>query len=151
MRLDMKNLLIISGITLALSACTNTQTIPADAGDPNNPNVVVEPAPGFAQYKGLPIPANAGLDLKNSLILGSGENWMGRLQLTSGHSMQSLIDFYLAEMPKLGWRELTTRRKVTATLTFDRHPRIASVKIKARGSSKSDVIITVSPKSNYGR
>ena len=133
-----------------LSACSKQTTLTSDQYDHQSAQGAPAQKPVFSEYKGVPVPGNAALDLKRSLILGSGDNWTGQIVITSEYVAPLLIEFYQSEMPKMGWNELTTRRSKTTSMTFERTPRMAEVEISPTGSNKCEIKITISPRSSYG-
>ena len=101
---------------------------------------------GFAQFPDIAVPAGAKMDVERSLVLGARDNWIGRLSMDSGQGPSASYDFFLREMPKYRWQEITTVRSETSVLTYSRDDRIATIQItkKTLGGSKIDV--TVSPR-----
>ncbi|MGB0632173.1 MAG: hypothetical protein ACPGRZ_15895, partial [Alphaproteobacteria bacterium] len=99
-----------------------------------------------AQFPDIAVPAGAKMDVERSLVLGARDDWIGRLSMDSGQSPSASYDFFLQEMPKYRWQEITTVRSETSVLTYSRDNRIATIQItkKTLGGSKIDV--TVSPR-----
>ena len=97
---------------LALSACVpqgfpsfgqSTKTgAPSDkdAGQPGAQTQDRSDGPQFAEFRDVPIPANAEIDFDNLLVLGAEDGWIGRLALTSGYKMPDMYAFYEREMPR---------------------------------------------------
>ena len=86
------------------------------------------------------------MDVERTLVLGTRDDWIGRLSMDSGQGPSAAYDFFLREMPKYQWQEITTVRSETSVLTYSRDNRIATIQItkKTLGGSKIDV--TVSPR-----
>lgn len=103
------------------------------------------PKPTFSQFTDVPIPANAEMDLKKTIILGAEEGWIGRLAINAGHSMGDMYAFYDREMSKFGWTKVTVVRSQISTLTFSRSGRIATITLQPTGSKATEVDFTVSP------
>jgi len=103
-------------------------------------------APSFAQFTDLPMPENSRMDLENTWVLGSEENWTGRLVLAAGSNPILMYDFYQREMPKFGWAKVTTVRGNMITLVYDRESRVATIRISPNGSSASVVDVLIAPK-----
>lgn len=103
-------------------------------------------AQGFAQFPDIAVPGGAKMDVERSLVLGARDDWIGRLSMdTSGNSSAS-YDFFLREMPKFGWQEITTVRSEVSVLTYSRSGRIATIQIRNRTLGGSSIDITVSPR-----
>jgi len=62
----------------------------------------------------------------------------------SGSSSDS-YDFFLREMPKFGWQEITSVRSEVSVLTYSRSGRVATIQIRRRTLGGSAVDIIVSP------
>lgn len=101
--------------------------------------------PVFNQFSDIPIPERSEMDLKRSLIFGNQQWWTGRLVFSSPYASGGLFDFFMSEMPKFGWQEITVVRSKISVLTFRQGNRIATIQIT--GSSSSEVEFTVSPSS----
>ena len=99
--------------------------------------------PVFNQFSDIPIPERSEMDTKQSLIFGNQQWWTGRLVFSSPYSAGGLFDFFMSEMPKFGWQEITVVRSKISILTFRQGNRIATIQID--GDSSSEVEFTVSP------
>lgn len=103
-------------------------------------------AQGFAQFPDIAVPGGAKMDVERSLVLGARDQWIGRLSMdTSGSSSQS-YDFFLREMPKFGWQEITTVRSEVSVLTYGRSGRVATIQIRNKTLGGSAIDVTVSPR-----
>lgn len=103
------------------------------------------PTPSFAQFNDIPFPSGASMDMDRSLLLGSAEEWTGRLVYTTGKDAASMFDLYKSDMPRFGWTELTSIRGERSFMTYQRGSRVATVEIKSRTLYGSTVSITMSP------
>ncbi len=102
-------------------------------------------APSFSQFSDIPVPEGARLDRHNTLLLGQGDNWMGRLDYTlRWSSAPELFDFYKAQMPNYKWQEISSVRAAISIMTYQRNGRIATVQIEDT-TLGAEVIITMSP------
>ena len=102
--------------------------------------------PSFSQFPDIPIPAGADMDVGRSLVLGSGEHWLGRLVLKTFDSPNSMFNFYKRKMPEHGWQEITSVRSTISVLTFSRGERVATIQIHSRTITGAESHITVSPR-----
>ncbi|NQU72238.1 MAG: hypothetical protein HQ514_16920 [Rhodospirillales bacterium] len=105
-----------------------------------------KPQIGFAQFPDIPIPAGAKMDTDRSLVLGSRNAWIGRLAIRIGRSSSSIYDFYIQEMERFGWREITSVRSEVSVLTYQQTNRIATIQIWNASLGGAKIDITVSPK-----
>lgn len=103
-------------------------------------------AVGFSQFSDIAVPAGARMDVERSLILGARDSWIGRLAMSATGNTTATYDFFLTEMPKFGWQEITTVRSEVSVLTYTRGERVATVQILARTLGGSQIDITVSPR-----
>lgn len=108
----------------------------------NTPRTAV----GFSQFSDIAVPAGAKMDVDRSLVLGARDEWIGRLSLTAGDNATAAYDFFLVEMPKFGWQEITSVRSEVSVLSYSRGERVATVQIRARTLGGSLVDVTVSPR-----
>lgn len=81
----------------------------------------------FKQFNDIPIPADADIDLEQSLVLGTEDGWIGRLSLEVDYVMIDMYAFYTKEMPRFGWEQLTTVRARISTMTYRRGARVATI------------------------
>lgn len=114
----------------------------AQGGDPNDAAAQVST---FTQFNDIPIPAEADLNLDNSLVLGTEDGWIGRIALDVGYGMTEMYTFYEREMPKFGWEQLTTVRSRISTMTYRRGTRVATITLQSQIAGGTDVDFTVAP------
>ena len=103
-------------------------------------------AQGFAQFPDIAVPAGAKMDVERSLVLGARDDWIGRLSVSASGSTSASYDFFLREMPKYNWDEITTVRSEVSVLTYGRNNRVATIQIRKRTLGGSSIDITVSPR-----
>ncbi|MBR7158459.1 MAG: hypothetical protein IKD08_02100 [Alphaproteobacteria bacterium] len=132
-------------ITTSLVACTNGA--PLMSSSKNTDDVTGEAKaipPNFAQFNDIPIPEQAVMDLKRTLVFGGQNSWSGRIVFNAPYSQGGLFDFYMAEMPKFGWQEITVVRSQMSVLTFKHGNRVATIQLDG-DTSGTEVSFTVSP------
>jgi hypothetical protein len=135
----------LAGLALALLGCASTTPLRSTASD----SETGAPAAGQAAYghfTDIPIPSRAEMDIERSLILGSADEWLGRIVLGTAETVPEVFDFYRREMPSFGWGEITIVRAEVSVLTYERAARVATVQISGSALGGTDVSITVSPK-----
>ena len=103
----------------------------------------MQPQQNFAQFKDIPIPEKAVMDLKKTMLLGN-DPIIGRLAFSAPYNQSNLFDFYMQEMPKFGWSEITMIRSANSVLTFSKENRIATIQLATTVSGSSDVIFDIS-------
>ncbi len=135
--------LLAAAAVLTLAACDSgprlaASTAPAAAeGDANA---------AFQPITDVPIPEGARLDSERSLVLGGEDNWTGRLVFSVGESSADAFARYHQEMPRFGWRLITSVQAESSVLTFSQGARIATIQIEGRTLSGATVAITMSPR-----
>ena len=104
----------------------------------------------FQPITDVPIPEGARLDSECSLVLGGQDNWTGRLVFNIGESSAEAFARYHQEMPRFGWRLITSVQAETSVLAFSKGARIATIQIEGRTLSGATVAITMSPRHQDG-
>jgi len=96
----------------------------------------------------MPLPAGARIMGTDSLIIGRGDNWVGRVVLNGLQSPTDIYAFFQAEYPKAGWTTVTAVKSKTSILVFTKGDRTSTVEINEGSLTgpKSIIIITASPK-----
>lgn len=102
-------------------------------------------ATAFQLFTDIPIPPGTSFDAENSLILGSGDGWTGRLIVTLSKSPSDAFAIYTIEMPEFGWKPIASVQSDTSVLTFTRGDRAATIQIDGRAITGSVVRITMTP------
>ena len=119
----------------------------ASSGSPTGTSVEVNEIQ--AQLLGdMPLPAGARIMGTDSLIIGRGDNWVGRVVLNGLQSPTDIYAFFQAEYPKAGWTTVTAVKSKTSILVFTKGDRTSTVEINEGSLTgpKSIIIITASPK-----
>jgi hypothetical protein len=127
-------------ILLLLGGCA---TGDSPTGTPDEVNQIQ------AQLLGdMPLPAGARIMGTDSLIIGRGDNWVGRVVLNGLQSPTDIYAFFQAEYPKAGWTTVTAMKSKTSILVFTKGERTSTVEINEGSLTgpKSVIIITASPK-----
>lgn len=103
----------------------------------------LQSTPNFAQFREIPVPEKATMDLKKTMLFGN-DPLIGRLAFSAPYSQSNLFDFYMQEMPKFGWREVTVIRSANSFLTFAKDNRVATIQLSTTAVSGTDVIFDIS-------
>ena len=128
---------------LALAACESGPELAATSAP-----VAVEggTSAAFQPITDVPIPEGARLDTGRSLVLGGEDNWTGRLVFKVSESSADAFARYHQEMPRFGWRLITSVQAESSVLAFSRGERVATIQIEGRTLSGATVAITMSPR-----
>ena len=132
---------IAASLLLLLGGCATSGDSPT--GTPDEVNQIQ------AQLLGdMPLPAGARIMGTDSLIIGRGDNWVGRVVLNGLQSPTDIYAFFQVEYPKAGWTTVTAVKSKTSILVFTKGARTSTVEINEGSLTgpKSIIIITASPK-----
>lgn len=97
----------------------------------------------------LPIPRGARLSNDQSLILGGGNSWAGRIVMSVAETPTETFSFFRDRYPAAGWVLMSSTKAKNSILVFIKQDRTATVEI-AEGSgmgSKSNITLTIAPRS----
>ena len=133
-------ILFISGFVI--TGCVHNESMYRSEADGTNGS-----SPSFAQFNDIPIPEKATMDLKSTLLLGGSSAWIGRLVFAAPYTLNGMFDFYMSEMPKFGWKEVTVVRSKVSVLSFTNANRVATIQLEPDMVNGTIVSFTVSPRS----
>ena len=96
----------------------------------------------------MPLPQGAKISNGESLIIGRGDSWVGRVVLNGLQTPTDIYAFFQSEYPKSGWTTISAVKAKTSILVFSKADRTATVEINdgTLGGPKSLITVTVSPK-----
>jgi hypothetical protein len=93
------------------------------------------------------LPAGAVLKPAQSLIMGAGDQWVGRVVADVGRDTELAYRFFLESYPAQGWTLVSAVRGKTSLIVLTRQDRTATVEL-SEGSllSSGTAVLTVSPR-----
>ena len=95
----------------------------------------------------LSLPTGARLLGDQSLIIGSGDSWVGRVVLDVGRNPDAAYAFFLDTYPAQGWTVVSAVRGKTSLLVLTRQERTATVELIDGGLlGNSQVMLTMAPR-----
>ena len=139
------NTLKVSAIALFLSAllgaCASSGDSPS--GTPQEVQEVQSQLLGD-----MLLPQGARLNGADSLIIGRGNEWVGRAVVNALQGSTDVYAFFQSEYPKNGWTIVTAIKSKTSILVLTKGDRTATIEVVdgSLGGPKSVIIITSSPK-----
>ena len=138
-------ILLMSCISLfVLQSCVRSTNL-TETRAPNAGEGASDLQATFQPITDIPIPPGTTLDAQNSLILGSGDVWTGRLVLNLEQNHSEAFALYTTQMPQFGWRPIASVQSETSLLTFIRGNRATTVEIiEGRAMNGCLVRITMS-------
>ena len=99
-------------------------------------------------FNQMPLPKDARISPDKSLILGEGDNWAGRIELSSSMEPLEASTFFTREYPKHNWQLISSTKAKLSILVFTGSSRTLTIEITEGGplAAKSMIVMTVSPK-----
>ena len=136
----MKHTSTISALALCLLAACNTTPMGTDGGPAALP---IQELIGQTQ-----LPPGSRVIHEQSLILGAGDNWVGRLALDVGRDTSPAYNFFLDQYQRNGWSLISASRGKTSLLVFTKPDRSATIEL-SEGSvlAGSNLVMTITPRS----
>ena len=131
-------------ITLVLVSCNRTGVPMLSTGVSGTEGLPAEQQ-SFAKFKDIPIPDGSVMDMNNTVIFGSDDEWFGRLSLIPNLSHAETFDFFRYEMPNLNWKEITNVRSTSSVLSYERENRVVTIQI-TNSYGKTLCAVNMSPK-----
>ena len=121
-----------SGVPMLSTGVSGTEGLPAEQLS-------------FAKFKDIPIPDGSVMDMNNTVIFGSDDEWFGRLSLLPNLSHAETFDFFRYEMPNLNWKEITNVRSTSSVLSYEKENRVVTIQI-SNSYGKTLCSVNMSPK-----
>ncbi len=96
----------------------------------------------------MPLPAASKIIGSDSLIIGRGDNCVGRVVLSGIQSPTDIYAFFQSEYPKVGWTTVNAVKSKTSILVFTKGDRTSTIEVNegSFGGPKTIITITASPK-----
>ena len=142
----MKNYLykiLVSLITIFLVSCATTDNL----GDLSKRFDEIKKIETLL-FNQMPLPKDARIAADKSLILGEGDNWAGRIELSSSMEPLEASAFFITEYPKHGWQLISSTKAKLSIIVFSNSTRTLTLEITEGGplAAKSMIVMTVAPK-----
>lgn len=136
--MTMKPLLIVALSAALLGGCGSTPLVSGSADQ------VQAPTEAISQST---LPPGATMKPELSLIIGSGDQWVGRVVATVGKDIDAAIRFFIDTYQGQGWTLISSVRGKSSLLVFTRQDRTATVELVEGGlMSGGTVTLTVAPR-----
>jgi hypothetical protein len=95
----------------------------------------------------LSLPTGARMLGDQSLIIGSGDNWVGRVVLDVGRDLDAAYAFFLESYPAQGWTVVSAVRGKSSLLVLTRQERTATIEMIDGGLMGNGlVMLTMAPR-----
>ncbi|MDI1274872.1 hypothetical protein [Polaromonas sp.] len=135
---SLKTLLVFSA-TFALLACSSMGSTPVGSDS------TVTEATAKQLAGDVPLPQGAVIKQQDTLVMGSGNTWMGRLSLTVPGEAQPAFAWFRDNLPAAGWTLTSSSFSKLSLLTFTKAERVATVQMQGSNFGGNEVLITVAP------
>ena len=96
----------------------------------------------------MPMPPGSQIRDQESVILGGGGGWAGRIGLDNPQSPAEALVWFKDTSPQEGWDLISSTVANTIVMVFQQKERVATIEIFGRGSGTTDIIISVVTASN---
>jgi hypothetical protein len=133
-----KTLLVLSTAGLLL-ACGNLGTAPVASDSTVSGNIAKQLAGD------VPLPQGAVIKQQDTLVMGAGASWTGRLSLTVSGEPQTVFAWFRDSLPGAGWTLTSSSFSRLSLLTFTKADRMATVHMQGSNFGGNEVLITVAP------
>lgn len=90
----------------------------------------------------FPIPDTADINVSETVILGSGNQWAGKIDYSVPMSPQELLKYYAEATPANGWTLSSSTVSKTIVLVFEKNDRLATVEINRMSFLNDRVLIS---------
>lgn len=94
----------------------------------------------------LPLPPGSVVRAEQSLIIGAGDNWVGRVVLDVGPDLDAAYRFFLETYPAQGWAVVSSVRGKNSFMVMTRQERTATFEMMDGGLISGNVVsMTMAP------
>ena len=101
----------------------------------------------------MPLPQGSKISNEQSIILGGGAQWTGRIVISTPQGPTDTFTFFREQFPKAGWTGISSIKAKTSILVFAKGDRTVTLEINESGafsSGGSIVNLTAAPKGGTG-
>lgn len=113
---------------------------------PTGQDGAAPPEPSATQLAGdMPIPTGATVRPPETLVMGTGNRWMGRISLSVPGDSQAVYTYFRDVLPSAGWVLTSSSFSRLSFLTFHKAERIATIQIQSTSFGGNEVLVTVTP------
>ena len=144
-KIQIKSIIIVFTCLLFLTNCSTTIKTSKNESSDVDVNNVDESNSRLSEISDIPIPSKSIIDLEKTLIIGKGNDWMGRLSLISKKKIDEIYSFFLNEMTKFSYKEKSSIRSEVSTLIFENNKKTIFIKISKLNFRKTYIEITATP------
>ena len=144
-KIQIKSIIVVFTCLLFLTNCSTTIKTPKYESPDVDNNNLDESNSRLSEISDIPIPSKSIIDLEKTLIIGKGNDWMGRLSLITKKKIDEIYSFFLNEMSKFSYKEKSSIRSEVSTLIFENNKKTIFIKISKLNFRKTYIEITATP------
>ena len=142
----MQRLTLTAGLLIGLAGCSSTplghSPVLADGKSATQSST-----PSPAQWLGgLALPPGSFIRADQSLIIGAGDNWVGRAVLDVGRDADAAYRFFLDNLVAQGWAVVTAVRGRHSLMVMTRQERTLTIEIEEPLLGSPAVFMTMAPR-----
>ena len=130
--------LVVGSLLTGLTGCLSTTDAPSPGA--SHPRHVSD----------IAMTPSSVIKLKQTLIFGQGDSWVGRVVYEASEDPQYVWQFLQREMPKFGWTQISAMQSKVSTLVFRRGGRVVTVLLTPQLFAGTIVQFDVSPENVGG-
>ncbi|MES2414787.1 MAG: hypothetical protein V4614_13355 [Pseudomonadota bacterium] len=93
----------------------------------------------------VPLPPGSTIKQQDTLVMGSGNSWTGRINLSVAGEPQAVFTWFRDSMAAAGWTLTSSSFSKLSLLTFSKGERVGNVQMQATNFGGNEVLVTVSP------
>lgn len=93
----------------------------------------------------VPLPPGTVIKQQDTLAMGAGSSWTGRLNLAISGEPQAVFTYFRDSLPGAGWTLTSSSFSKLSLLTFTKGERVANVQMQSSNFGGNEVLITVAP------
>ena len=91
----------------------------------------------------MKLPEGVKIDNSQSLVLGGGSTWTGRIVISIPHGATDTFTFFRDQFPASGWTGISSIKAKTSILVFTKQDRTVTVEISDAGSMSKGSLVTL--------
>ena len=133
----------LTGANSAAAASVSASASSAVAPSANDQSTTVAPGQWLG---GLALPPGTSIRADQSLIIGAGDNWVGRAALNVGREADAAYRFFLDNLPVQGWAVVAAVRGRQSLLVMTRQERTLTIEISGPMIGSPQVHLTMAPR-----
>lgn len=141
-RLAVRNIVILTLITLG--GCASDPALVNTAT--TDPKLPATEALNALQVSDISMPPGAKLDAEKSLVIGSGERWLGRLVIKTELSTVQAYNHFYNGMPTIGWSLIAAVQSKLSHLSYQRGDRVVFIQIEPVSFGGVTITMTMTPR-----